>query len=317
MNSSPSALVAGSEESKENGPPTQMVKTEEIQEPQKIFPFLSLDLSLLQRVGKFLPPKDVIELAHFSKDCLKSVSSQLNLELSLKNKILTEDDFLSRFGENGLYKNAQCLNLSGSYIDPALLRYLPKTIKALKLSGVHTDFFNKYGFADKSAMVIEIARVLGEALPNLKFLDISYNQLGAVEAQGITQHLAKLPSLQFLDISNNDLKAAGALHIARLSSLTTLDISRNGLGAAGALHIAKLSSLKSLDISGNILRDAGARHIAKLTSLNSLNFSINLQGVEGARHIAEHLIHLTFLAIDNLRQEEKQEIWARLPFFKV
>lgn len=50
MNLTPTSLAAGVEKSKEDGPPTQVVKTEENQELPKVFPLLSLELLLFQPV---------------------------------------------------------------------------------------------------------------------------------------------------------------------------------------------------------------------------------------------------------------------------
>lgn len=148
------------------------------------------------------------------------VASQLPLELSLESKELTEEDFLRYFGENGFYKEAQCLNLSNSSFNPAWLKHLPKTLKALKLISINTKRFSEYGYASKSAMIIELVDALGK-LPRLKFLDISDNNIEDTELE----HIVKLRSLTSLIMRWNRIKDTGAKYIAQLRSLTSLDIS--------------------------------------------------------------------------------------------
>lgn len=229
LNFSPSSLAARVEESKENGPPQKIVKTEETQEQETFFPLTSLPLTLFQRALEFLPPRNVLQLAQVSKYCLESVSSRLNLELSLREKILTEEDFINRFGENGFYKKAQCLDLSCSSFHKACLKHLPKTLKALKLERINKPGWGAYGFTDESTMRNEIIKTLdGKTLPKLKFLDISDNGIGAEGAKYIAKNLT---SLTYLDISGTGLGVEGARIIGEnLKSLTYLSIASNEIG---------------------------------------------------------------------------------------
>lgn len=262
-------------------------------------PFLSLERSLFESVGAFLASIDVLQLAQVSRDFLKSVSSRFNSELSLENKNLTEEEFVRYFGEHGLYKEAQCLSLSRSSFHPSWLRYLPQTLKSLKLYLINTRFFNKFGYKNEQTMLIEIVKALGETLPNLKFLDISNNLLAA---EGAHQVAERLPSLSKLKIRSNQIGSEGTQHIVeRLNSLTYLDISQNQIGVEGARHIAeRLTSLKNLDISENQIGTEGTLYITEhLNSLTHLNISSNGIGNEGAFRIAERLIRLTHLNISN------------------
>lgn len=163
-------------------------QSSEVSQPySKKFPLLSLDASLFQRIGEFLPPHDVLQLAQVSRDCLITLASHFNIELSLVNKTLTEQDFLNYFKKaDGLYKEAQCFSLTWTSFHPDWLNHIPKILKTLKLRGVRTDFFSEYGFENALAMKIKILRSLGQTLPDLKYLHISGNHLGDEEAR----HLA-------------------------------------------------------------------------------------------------------------------------------
>lgn len=319
MNLSLSPLASGAEESEVNEPAIKLMKNEERPEQKwntdydqlndslldkdlnstfqlmiKASPFFSLGPSLIRKVGEFLSPENLLQLANVSKYCLKSVSSRFNLELSIKNKELTKEDFVRYFGENGLYKEVQFLDLSSSSFHPAWLRLLPKTLKALKLNKINTQFFAEYSFEDHSTVVNEMIKNLeANTFPKLKFLDISSNHIGA---QG-TQYLTQLPALTHLDISENQIGVKGALHISKhLESLISLNVSRNQIGAEGAHHIAQLSALTHLDISDNQIGAQGAQYLSQLPSLTYLDISKNHIRSEGARHIAE-LTTLTHLDV--------------------
>lgn len=354
MNLSLPTISYGVGEWIENQPPAKVIKTEESQEHQeganddflndpilleslnsfsepsnKSFPLLSLIPSLFKDVVQFLTPHEALQLSQVSKDCLRLVGCQLNLELSLENKFLTKKDFLRFFGEHGMYREIQCLSLSYSSFHPVWLRNLPKTIKTLKLSSVKTNFYRKYRFKDKNTMLTEMVEVVRETLPKLKFLNISNNSLGDTGAQQIGRinslkylnisgnalraagaaEIAKLPSLRYLSISRNDLKEAGSEQIGKLTSLESLDISMNNLSAAGARQIGKMKSLKYLNISGNDLGPAGAEPIGKLTSLESLDISMNNLRASGAAEIAM-LPSLRFLSIsrNDLKESGAEQI---------
>lgn len=126
------------------------------------------------------------------------MSSYLNLELLLENKILTEHDFVRYFGENAFYKEAQCLNLSGSSFHPAWLKYLPNTLKVLKLRRINTKEFIKYGLIDESTMRIEMMKALdGKTLRSLKSLVISDNHIGDEGTHYLVAQLVALISFRF------------------------------------------------------------------------------------------------------------------------
>lgn len=284
MSLSQTALASEEEETTTLEPSLKIAKTEESSESQKIFPLLSLDPDLFERVGKFLPPRDIHQLAQVSQYCLKSMCSHLNLELSLEGKTLTEEVFLNYFGAQGFYKEAQYLNLSGASFNPAWLRHLPKTLKSLKLNSINTKHSKNYGYKKKSMFLIDIVKMIGNnALPKLKYFDISNNSL---EDNG-TEHIAQMNSLKYLNISNNRLGVDGAKHISQMASLNSLKISNNRLGANGAKHISQMASLSTLNISRNLLGDTGAEYISQMTSLESLNISKNRLGVDGAKNIAQ------------------------------
>lgn len=62
--------------------------------------------SFVGNIGQFFTPKDALQWAQASKYYLNLVDSQLNFKFALRNKILTEENFSSRFCENGFYKEA-------------------------------------------------------------------------------------------------------------------------------------------------------------------------------------------------------------------
>lgn len=305
LNFSPSSLAAGIEESKENGTATKVVKTEESQEPQKVFGLLSLNHHLFQRVGKFLPPPDVLLLAQVSKYCLSTVASHFSMELTLEKKTFTKEDFSRYFNQkDGIYKEAQCLNIFDISFPPDWLRNLPKTLKSLKLRGFDPKPFieigSEVGSEDEivigSTVMIGVLRDLLKTLPGLKLIDISENFLGVEGALLIAENLKALTSL---NISANLIGDEGARLIAEhLRALTSLDIFHTQIGAKGVRFIAEnLKSLTFMSIGLNWIGDEGARLIAEtLTALTSLNIYGNQIGDAGARLITEHLTALKYLS---------------------
>lgn len=314
MSFSPSTLAA---RGKENGPPTHKeVKTEQSRESQKISLFFSLPHSLISNVANFLPPTDVLQLAQASKYFLSTAASQLNVELSLEDKELTEKDFLKYFGKDGIYKEAQYLSLSGSSFHPNCLRLLPKTLKALKLKNINTKRFEEFRFESKSTFLINMFTALAETLDNLKFLDISENKLGVEEARSVAQ-LTKLTSL---NISENKLGDEGARIIAEhLSALTHLDIYKNRITAKGAHTIAELlPALTHLDISVNDIGNKGAHHLANLKSLTFLDISLCVIGNDGASHLAglKSLTHLN-ISWNEIGEAGEQHLREQLPLCEI
>lgn len=227
-------------------------------------------------------------------EALDSLFQPLNLELSLENKTLTEEDFISHFGENGFYEEVESLSLSGSSFNPAWLEMLPKTLSSIKIRAINTERFREHGFPSKSSMLIEIVRRLHSSLPNMKSLDISENLLRPKSLEAMVQHLCALDSL---DISRNFIGMDGAKVIAEnLSSLQSLNISENGIGTPGAFVIAiKLTSLQSLNASRNFIGNTGAKAIAdNLRSLRSLYISQNFINNAYIATISENLPSLDF-----------------------
>lgn len=278
--------------------PSQMMKVEENQDQHQEkdstlnLNSLSLTFPLFQHVGPFLSPKDILQLAEASKCCLNAVTSQLKVELSLEGKKFTEKEFLDYFGEQGLYREVQYLNLSHSYFDPSWIKYLPKTLKELKLASINKQRISEYGFINSSTMSFDMVKALAENLTKLELLNISENNL----TDSAAVEIAKLPSLHTLDISRNKLGPLGAAKVAQLPSLHTLNISMNKLGPSGAAEISTMTTLRELKITGNQLEATGAQHIARLKSLRMLDISFNNIGPLGAAQIA-HMTSLKSLLI--------------------
>ena len=119
--------------------------------------------------------------------------------------------------------------------------------------------------------VAELAEGLA-AVPQLRVLDISGNQLKDAGASGIAEAFLSLPlasrKLETLLLSTNEIRAAGTASLGRLCALspalTSLSLYDNLIKDEGAVALADaLSSggrhrLRSLDVRSNGLRPAGA-----------------------------------------------------------
>lgn len=346
LNFSPSPFGSGQEENKRKQTSfVQEIQTEDNQELQQETDLASnlrldlLDPSILAKVANFLPQENFENLGYVNKSCFGALSSHSNLELSLEKRNLTEDDFLSRFKEIGFYNTVQCLNLSCSSFDPKCLSHLPKTIKSLKLKFINLEHFSQYGFLNEWDMLNAIVRTLGgDALPKIKFLDISWNGFRDNEIRLIVESLKSLThlvisktymsgksvhtitenlkSLIRLDLSDNRMRDEEIRLIAEnLKSLTYLDISRTQVTDDGVCSMTEnLKSLKHLNIAHTKIEDEAILLIAKnLKGLKYLSIYGNQVGSEAVLQLVQ-LTHLVFLlAPSEIEEEIAQELREKLP----
>mmetsp|Transcript_77583 Transcript_77583/g.151864 ORF Transcript_77583/g.151864 Transcript_77583/m.151864 type:complete len:178 (-) Transcript_77583:194-727(-) len=93
------------------------------------------------------------------------------------------------------------------------------------------------------ACICKLARCLSRC-PNLRYLDLAGNNLGALPEEGI----ASLEKLEYLDVSGNALKDLSV--VAQLSSLVTLKADDNLLTS---VDFVKLENLTQVSLNRNKL----------------------------------------------------------------
>ncbi|XP_050285641.1 receptor like protein 21-like isoform X2 [Quercus robur] len=146
---------------------------------------------------------------------------------------------------------------------------------------------------------MEILRILG-ALPVLKSLDLSYNQMeGPLPShesnclskmsklahlnlranyfdKEILRSLGDLPVLQSLDLSYNYMKGPLSSHVVNLNNLEVLILQGNGLnGSLPFKDMANFSSLKILDLNENSFTGSIPSYIGALSSLKAISLHSN------------------------------------------
>uniref|UniRef100_A0AAY5K0X1 PX domain-containing protein n=1 Tax=Esox lucius TaxID=8010 RepID=A0AAY5K0X1_ESOLU len=104
-------------------------------------------------------------------------------------------------------------------------------------------------------------------IPEVEFLDLSYNQLSVVD------HLQHLYNLVHLDLSYNRLTGLEGVH-TRLGNIKTLNLAGNQMDSLAGL--SKLYSLVNLDLSSNRLGQLEeVRYIGPLPCLERLSLADN------------------------------------------
>ncbi|EDV97704.1 protein artichoke [Drosophila grimshawi] len=142
---------------------------------------------------------------------------------------------------------------------------------------------------------VEALRALLDALPTLRFLDMSSNQLselpyGALRGHGTLEQLhlnnnqlrrierdalMAMPALRELRMRNNSLSSDLSLPFWNLPGLKGLDLAQNQFVRVDAQLLAGLPSLRRLDLSENGLKDLAANSFRHNGLLETLNISSN------------------------------------------
>ncbi|XP_051163678.1 protein artichoke [Leptopilina boulardi] len=117
-------------------------------------------------------------------------------------------------------------------------------------------------------------RSILEALPRLKFLDVSYNQLEEIPYGSFRGH----PSLERLHLDHNRLKYLQRESLSGMPALRELRLRNNSLTNSLDMPFWNLPALKGLDISGNYFRHIEPRLLGNLPNLRRLDISQNAIG---------------------------------------
>lgn len=142
---------------------------------------------------------------------------------------------------------------------------------------------------------VEEVKSLLDALPMLKFLDLSYNKLEVIPFGVLRGHASieqlcfdhnwirlieqdafmAMPALRELRLKNNSLSENGLLPFWNLPSLKGLDLSVNKFTILNRMILMGLPSLRRLDMSHNQLRSIDDQAFVKNLLIESINLSMN------------------------------------------
>lgn len=126
-------------------------------------------------------------------------------------------------------------------------------------------------------------RSILEALPRLKFLDVSYNQLEEIPFGSFRGH----PSLERLHMDHNRLRYLQREALSGMPALRELRLRNNSLTNSIDMPFWNLPALKGLDLSGNYFRHVEPRLLGNLPNLRRLDMSQNAIGLIDSQSFIE------------------------------
>ncbi|XP_026667034.1 protein artichoke [Ceratina calcarata] len=118
-------------------------------------------------------------------------------------------------------------------------------------------------------------RSLMEALPRLKFLDVSHNQIEEIPFGALRGH----PTLERLHLDHNRVAFLQRETFTAMPALRELRLKNNSLSNLLEAPFWNLPALKGLDLSGNYFRHIEPRLLANLPNLRRLDISGNAVGL--------------------------------------
>ncbi|KAM3962801.1 artichoke [Aphomia sociella] len=138
----------------------------------------------------------------------------------------------------------------------------------LQQSGSGVEELNLIG---NQIMHISEFRALLDALPRLKFLDMSDNLLQEIPRGALRGH----PSLEHLHLNKNSIKYIQTDAFVAMPALRELHLSNNSLSDMNEGPFWNLPALKGLDLSFNYFRRLQPKMLYNLPALRRINFSNN------------------------------------------
>ncbi|XP_075992025.1 artichoke [Anticarsia gemmatalis] len=204
--------------------------------------------------------------------------SHLNLNYNLIDK-LNEGAFV----DQPMLENLLLSNNNINIIHHGAFHRVPKLrivdLNYNKISQIHPESFlqqsssgvEELTLIGNKIMHISEFRALLDALPRLKFLDISDNLLQEIPRGALRGH----PSLERLHLNKNSIKYIQADALVAMPALRELHLSNNSLTDLNEGPYWNLPALKGLDLSFNYFTRLQPKLLYNLPSLRRINFSYN------------------------------------------
>ncbi|XP_013133841.1 PREDICTED: slit homolog 3 protein [Papilio polytes] len=147
-----------------------------------------------------------------------------------------------------------------------IIRIHPESFLQQSSSGVE-----ELSLIGNKIMHISEFRALLDALPRLRFLDMSDNLLEEIPRGALRGH----PSLERLHLNSNSIKFIEGEAFVAMPALRELHLSKNSLGDLNEGPFWNLPSLKGLDLSHNYFQRLQPKLLYNLPSLRRINISNN------------------------------------------
>ncbi|XP_004929212.4 protein artichoke [Bombyx mori] len=207
-----------------------------------------------------------------------STLSHLNLNHNIIDK-LNEGAFV----DQPMLENLFLANNNISIIHHGAFHRVPKLrivdLNYNKIRQIHPESFLQHsgsGVEELTLIGNEIRhisefRALLDALPRLKFLDLSDNLLQEIPRGALRGH----PSLERLHLNKNSIKFIQTDSFVAMPSLRELHLSNNTLSDVNEGPFWDLPALKGLDLSYNYFQRLQPKLLYNLPALRRINFSHN------------------------------------------
>ncbi|XP_043675123.1 protein artichoke [Vespula pensylvanica] len=246
-----------------------------------IHPRTMINLSELKEIS--FVGNNIIDAGMVGRACMDlPLLSVIRLDRNRINR-LAEGSFVDLPVLNRLYLSRNII----TEIFAGAFRRLP-ILKTVDLNHnlihrIHPEFFPRRSANGLEEMwlinndlshVAEIRSIL-EALPRLKFLDVSYNQLEEIPYGALRGH----PTLERFHLDHNRLGFLQRETFTSMPALRELRLRNNSLSNLLEAPFWNLPALKGLDLSENYFRHIEPRLLANLPNLRRLDLSGNSIGL--------------------------------------
>ncbi|XP_055316823.1 protein artichoke [Sitodiplosis mosellana] len=243
------------------------------------------DAGMIGRAIKDLPKLEVLKL---DRNFITTLSEGTFVDLEYLKELYLNDNSIAEIHHGAFHKmpRLKLLHLENNF----LRRVHPESF--LQTSGSGVEYLHlQYNEISN----IEEVKSLLDALPMLKFLDLSYNKLetvpfGSLRGHGSLEQLCldhnyisrierdafmAMPGLRELRLKNNSLTENTPLPFWNLPGLKGLDLSENNISVLNDTLLIGLPSLRRLDLSNNKLSEIDPASFTNNAYLETINISMN------------------------------------------
>ncbi|XP_065083932.1 protein artichoke [Ochlerotatus camptorhynchus] len=243
------------------------------------------DAGMIGRAVKDIPNLTVLKL---DRNVISKLNEASFVDLPALKELYLNDNTITEIFHGAFHRtpSLKLVHLENNY----LRRVHPESFLQASGSGVEVIHLQQNEVAR-----VEELRSLLDALPMLRFLDLSYNKLeaipfGALRGHGTLEQLylnnnkirmierdafMAMPGLRELRLSNNSLSDVLPMPFWNLPGLKGIDISYNNFHRVEPTLLIGVPSLRRFDISGNSLSVLDPAAFVNSPMLETVNISFN------------------------------------------
>ncbi|XP_053685957.1 protein artichoke [Sabethes cyaneus] len=244
-----------------------------------------VDAGMIGRAVKDIPNMAILKL---DRNVISKLSEGSFVDLPALKELYLNDNAITELHHGAFHRtpNLKLVHLENNY----LRRVHPESFLQASGSGVEIMHLHQNEIGR-----VEELRSLLDALPMLRFLDLSHNKLeaipfGALRGHGTLEQLylnnnkirmierdafMAMPGLRELRLSNNSLSDLLPMPFWNLPGLKGIDISYNNFRRVDPSLLVGVPSLRRFDISGNSLSILDPSSFVHTPLLETVNVSFN------------------------------------------